>query len=263
MELDHHFTVPASIDATWAAFNDLEGVAGCFPGASLTSVDGEEFSGTCKIKLGPISLLYKGTGTFRERDEAAHRAVVEARGKDRRGNGTASATLTMSLAQAGAESTDVDVHTELTVTGKPAQFGRGVMQEVSDKLLASFVDCLAGRLSGGEGAAAAAAATAATPEPAPQPQSATTAAATTAGPADTPQPVPATQSATPQEPPAPAAAAVRSTRSPEPAAGELDLGSAVLPVLARHYGPYLLSALGGAVAALLLRRLSAGARTGG
>ncbi|HET8599704.1 MAG TPA: SRPBCC family protein [Segeticoccus sp.] len=252
MELDHHFTVPASIDATWTAFNDLEGVAGCFPGASLTSVEGDEFTGTVKIKLGPISLQYKGSGTFRERDEAAHRAVVEARGKDRRGNGTASATLTMTLSESGPESTEVDVHTDLAVTGKPAQFGRGVMQEVSDKLLASFADCLAGRL--GEQPATAGAATGDVPEAAtaaatPAPTASDTAA--TAPPTDQPSapapaaPAPAPPVTTPSSP----------ARTPSPGTDELDLGGTVLPVLARHYGPHLLSALGGAVVALLLRRV--------
>ena len=141
MELEHQFTVPASVEVTWAAFNDPGRVAPCFPGATLTSVDGDEVTGSAKIKLGPIALQYNGTGRYVERDESAHRAVIEAKGKDKRGNGTANATVTAQLSADG-DSTSVHVTTDLAVTGKPAQFGRGVMQDVSDKLLGQFVTCL-------------------------------------------------------------------------------------------------------------------------
>jgi carbon monoxide dehydrogenase subunit G len=141
MELEHHFAVPASVEETWAAFNDPERVAPCFPGATLISVNGDEFTGSVKIKLGPIALQYNGVGTYVQRDESAHRAVIVAKGKDKRGNGTANATVTAQLA-AGGERTAVHVTTDLVVTGKPAQFGRGVMQDVSDNLLQQFVACL-------------------------------------------------------------------------------------------------------------------------
>ena len=141
MDLKHSFSVPASIDETWAAFQDIESVAECFPGAQVTSVEGDSFEGTCKVKLGPIALVYKGSGHFVEKDEATHRMVIEAKGKDKRGNGTAGATVTATLVDSG-ESTEVEVVTDLAITGKPAQFGRGVMQDVSDKLLGLFVDCL-------------------------------------------------------------------------------------------------------------------------
>lgn len=91
MKLEHKFVVPAPVEQTWAAFNDLERVVPCFPGATLTAYEGDDFTGSCKVKLGPVSLQYSGTGTFVERDEAGHHAVIEAKGKDRRGNGTASA----------------------------------------------------------------------------------------------------------------------------------------------------------------------------
>src|SRR4028118_2164338 len=91
MELNHRFRVKAPIDVTWAAFNDLERVAPCFPGATLTSVDGDDFSGSCKVKLGPIALQYTGSGLFVERDMTSYRAVIEAKGRDKRGNGTAGA----------------------------------------------------------------------------------------------------------------------------------------------------------------------------
>jgi carbon monoxide dehydrogenase subunit G len=152
MELEHQFTVPASVEVTWAAFNDPGRVAPCFPGATLISVDGDDFTGSAKIKLGPIALQYNGTGRYVERDESAHRAVIEAKGKDKRGNGTANATVTAQLSAAG-DATSVHVTTDLAVTGKPAQFGRGVMQDVSDKLLGQFVTCLQATL--GEAATAA------------------------------------------------------------------------------------------------------------
>ncbi len=146
MELTHDFTVPASIDDAWATFMDLERVGSCFPGATVTSVDESGFAGTVKVKLGPIALQYAGTGQFLERDDAGHRAVIEAKGKDKRGNGTAGATVTVQLAPSG-EGTRIDVTTDLSVTGKPAQFGRGVMQDVSDKLLQQFVACIEGQFA--------------------------------------------------------------------------------------------------------------------
>ncbi|MGA8044872.1 MAG: SRPBCC family protein, partial [Dermatophilaceae bacterium] len=148
MELTHDFTVPTDIETAWATFLDLERVGSCFPGATVTDADDESFSGTVKVKLGPIALQYAGSGQFLERDDAAHRAVLEAKGKDKRGNGTAGATVTMQLAPS-AEGTRIDVTTELQVTGKPAQFGRGVMQDVSDKLLQQFIACIEGQFAEG------------------------------------------------------------------------------------------------------------------
>jgi len=153
VELTHQFEVPASVEETWATFNDLAGIAPCFPGATLNSVDGDEFTGSVKVKLGPISMLYTGSGQFVEREESAHRAVIEAKGKDKRGNGTANASVvaTMTPAESG---TSVEVSTDLTITGKPAQFGRGVIQDVSDKLLDQFVECVANKLAPEQQAAA-------------------------------------------------------------------------------------------------------------
>lgn len=148
MDLRHTFSVPASIDETWAAFQDIESVAECFPGAQVTSVEGDSFEGTCKVKLGPIALVYKGSGRFVDKDEATHRMLIEAKGKDKRGNGTAGATVTAQLVDVGG-STEVEVVTDLAITGKPAQFGRGVMQDVSDKLLGLFVDCLQDKVGSG------------------------------------------------------------------------------------------------------------------
>ncbi|OYO21655.1 carbon monoxide dehydrogenase [Enemella dayhoffiae] len=147
MELKHNFSVPTGIAETWQHFGDPQGLAECFPGAQVTGVDGDSFTGTAKIKLGPIALVYTGTGEYAERDESAHRLVVNAKGKDKRGNGTAGATVTVQLSEAGADRTDVDVTTDLNVTGKPAQFGRGMIQDVSDKLLGQFVQCLEQKLT--------------------------------------------------------------------------------------------------------------------
>jgi carbon monoxide dehydrogenase subunit G len=146
VQLTHSFSVPVAPAETWAAFSDIESVAECFPGAAVTSVEGDSFEGTCKVKLGPIALVYGGSGRFVERDQAAGHFVVEAKGKDKRGNGTAGATVSVTLAAEGS-GTKVDVVTDLQITGKPAQFGRGVMQDVSDKLLQQFVECLQQKVS--------------------------------------------------------------------------------------------------------------------
>ncbi len=149
MELQHTFTVPIGIDEAWDAFNDIERIAPCLPGAEITSVDGDEFTGLAKVKLGPVSLQYTGTGRWLERDRDAYRAVIEANGKDRRGNGTAGATIRAHLERAG-DGTKVVVDTDLRITGRPAQFGRGVIQDVGTKLLDEFAACLATRLGGQE-----------------------------------------------------------------------------------------------------------------
>jgi len=216
MELQHRFTVPAGVEQTWATFNDIEGVAGCFPGAVVTEADAESFKGTVKVKLGPIALVYNGTGTFVEKDEATHRLVIDAKGKDKRGNGTAGAMVTATMTEAAGGATDVEVRTDLNITGKAAQFGRGgVIQDVSDKLLGQFVTCLEQRLTSEPPAT-----TESPPEggsaPAPPPEAATTTAAAAAPAASTPPPRHAAETPPQQD-------------------DALDLGAAVLPVLARAY----------------------------
>jgi uncharacterized protein len=243
MELTHRFTVPVPIDEAWAHFNDIGSVAECFPGASVTSAEGDSFAGSVKVKLGPIALVYNGTGTFTEKDEAAHRMVVDAKGKDKRGNGTAGAAVVMTMTEAGT-STDVEVVTDLAITGKPAQFGRGVMQDVSDKLLGQFVACLEQRF---DSPAAAAPETVAEPvPPAAEPEPTLTdeaapasveapppaPAAAVAPVADTPPPAPAA--------PAPAAAAAGKRKKDDDA---LDLGATVLPILVKSYWKPALAAL--------------------
>lgn len=153
MDLTHRFSVAAPVDKAWKAFNDLEGLAACFPGATITSVDGDEFTGSVKIKMGPVSLMYNGSGRYVERNDADRRVVIEAQGEDKRGNGTAAATVTASFAASG-EQTDVEVLTDLAITGKPAQFGRGVISDASDKLLDQFASCITERFTDGLGTAA-------------------------------------------------------------------------------------------------------------
>jgi uncharacterized protein len=251
MELTHDFTVPASVDDAWATFMDLERVGSCFPGAVVTSVDESGFAGTVKVKLGPIALQYAGTGEFLERDDAAHRAVIEAKGKDKRGNGTAGATVTVQLAPSG-EGTRIDVTTDLSITGKPAQFGRGVMQDVSDKLLQQFVACIERQFAEPE---AETAPDDGGPTPAPAAGAATAAGSTAstgsaAGTAGSSASAGLTASATS------APAAARPLRpAPAPAADDsIDLGATVLPVLVKSYAPYAVAALAGLVLGWLIGR---------
>ncbi len=208
MDLAHRFSVPIPVGEAWAHFNDIATVAECFPGATVSSAEGDTFSGSVKVRLGPIALLYNGSGTFVEKDDDGHRFVVEAKGKDKRGNGTAGATVTLSMTEA-AGATDVEVLTDLSVTGKPAQFGRGVMQDVSDKLLGQFVACLEQRFASDAPVESAT-------EPAAEPVAAPPSEPLAAAPAPAPPPEPG-------PPP---------TR---PSDDAIDLGSTVLPVLARTY----------------------------
>jgi carbon monoxide dehydrogenase subunit G len=144
MRLEHTFTVPVPPDRAWTALLDVERVAPCMPGATLTSFDGERFAGTVKVKVGPVSLTYQGTGRFAERDESARRVVLEASGQDRT-SGTASATVTATLHPEGAD-TRVDVVSDLQITGRAAQYARGMLGDVSGRLLDQFAACLAERL---------------------------------------------------------------------------------------------------------------------
>ena len=154
MQLENSFTVPVPVDEAWRVLLDIERIAPCMPGAALDSVSGDDFTGRVKVKLGPINLTYQGKASFVEKDEAAHKAVIDARGKDQRGNGTAAATITANLAAEGAI-TRVHVVTDLNITGRPAQFGRGVMTDVGNKLLGQFADKLAAQLGEGDAQGAA------------------------------------------------------------------------------------------------------------
>ncbi|MFC8226103.1 SRPBCC family protein [Streptomyces sp. NPDC057287] len=140
MQLDHTFSVPAGPDDAWKLFHDLGRVAPCMPGAVLDTLDGDVFTGRVKVKIGAVQMSYRGEGTV-TRDEAARSMRLALSGSETRGAGTASATVTATLSP-GADGTRVHVHTDLDITGRPAQFGRGIMTEVGDRLVRQF----AGRL---------------------------------------------------------------------------------------------------------------------
>lgn len=246
MELENSFIVPAGIDEAWAAFNDLSRIVPCFPGATLQEYEGDSFTGTVKVKLGPISLTYKGKGNIVSRDEKAHTMVIEASGRDARGNGTASATVTGTLTADGADKTSVKMVTDMTVTGRPAQFGRGVMADVSDKIIGQFSDCLANKL-GDSGATAEGAASSAA--------AASTAKAEGSGSAGKAEAATATVTAPSAEAITQNGASPRLATAPEPTRSEVDaidlLDTAGAPVLKR-LAPVLLGLL---VLFLLIRRI--------
>ncbi|HET6210258.1 MAG TPA: SRPBCC domain-containing protein [Jatrophihabitans sp.] len=233
MQLEHTFTVPADVEQAWQVLLDIERIAPCMPGAALDSVDGDHFTGTVKVRLGPIGLTYKGKASFVEKDATAHRVVINAQGKDARGNGTATATVTATLSEQGSE-TRVVVHTDLNITGKPAQFGRGVMVDVGNKLIGQFADCLAGKLSGD-----------AEPEPATEPAAVS-------------EPETVTEPAVPAEPaavtePAPSEPAPRQPAHAAPAAEvqPIDLLGSAGPAIAKRLVPVAVVVL---ILLLILRR---------
>lgn len=158
MDLENSFEVEAGRDVAWRVLNDVERIAPCLPGAQLEEIDGDEFKGSVKVKVGPVTAQYKGKAVFVERDEANGKVVLKADGRDSRGAGNANALITATLHELDGDRTRVDVNTELAVTGKVAQFGRGVMADVSAKLMGQFADNLkevvAESASGGANAAA-------------------------------------------------------------------------------------------------------------
>lgn len=150
MELTNEFTVDVPIDEAWAVLTDVSRIAPCMPGAKLQEVDGDEYRGSVKVKVGPVTAEYKGKATFLEQDAAAHRAVLRAEGRETRGQGNANATITATLEPAGS-ATRVLVVTDLAITGRVAQFGRGVLADVSNKLLGQFVESLESTVLAGAG----------------------------------------------------------------------------------------------------------------
>jgi carbon monoxide dehydrogenase subunit G len=245
VQLEHTFTVPADVEQAWQVLLDIERVAPCLPGAALDSVDGDDFTGTVKVRVGPIGLTYRGKASFVEKDAAAHRAVIRAQGKDARGNGTANATVTATLREQDGQ-TEVVVHTDLNITGKPAQFGRGVMVDVGNKLIGQFADCLAGKLAGGS-----------EPDGSPPPvesasvESAVVAAASVERPAHSPSPAHAAPAASTEQPAH--GASPPHTGSPAHAAEvePIDLLGSAGPALAKRLVPLAVVAL---VLYVLLRR---------
>ena len=166
MQLENTFTIDAPIEKAWEALNTPQTIAPCFPGATLTEYEADTFTGTVKVKLGPISLTYKGKGVYKERDDAAHRVVIDASGRDSRGNGTAEATVVGTMTADGPDKTAVTMVTDMKITGRPAQFGRGVISDVADKIIGQFASCVASKLQGEEAAGASSSSEGSAPVPA-------------------------------------------------------------------------------------------------
>ena len=139
MDLNHQFTVAVPVEDAWRILTDVERIAPCLPGAQLLEIEGETYRGVVKVKVGPIQAQFKGQAIFIERNDIAHKVVLKGEGRDTTGKGNAAAVITAEMTAVDATSTSVTVNTDLSVTGKVAQFGRGAMADISDKLLAQFV----------------------------------------------------------------------------------------------------------------------------
>lgn len=139
MDLNHQFTVAVPVEDAWRILTDVERIAPCLPGAQLLEIEGETYRGVVKVKVGPIQAQFKGQASFIERDDVAHKVVLKGEGRDTTGKGNAAAVITAEMISVDANNTSVTVNTDLSVTGKVAQFGRGAMADISDKLLAAFV----------------------------------------------------------------------------------------------------------------------------
>jgi carbon monoxide dehydrogenase subunit G len=238
MELKNEFRVAVPVDEAFGVLTNVERIAPCMPGAQLQEIEGDEYRGIVKVKVGPITAQYKGAARFVELDKDAHRAVLRAEGRDTRGQGNANATITAEL-QPDGDGTNVSVVTDLTVTGRVAQFGRGVMADVSTKLLGQFVDCLEQEVLAGEAGRSDAEATAETAEASETAQTAEAAETAEASP-DT---SPGTATATAAEP------AVRRIESPD--AEPVDLLDAAGAPVAKRAVPVVV----GVVALLWLVRV--------
>ena len=232
MELHHEFTVPVPAADAWRILTNLEQLAPCLPGAQLTEVEGEIYRGQVKVKVGPIVAQFKGQASFVTRDDTGYTASLKAEGRDTGGKGNASATITAKLEPTGATSAKCTVDTDLNITGKVAQFGRGALADVSDKLLLQFVDNLNALIASG--------ATADTP-------AATAATAAPAAPATAAQTAP-----TPAAPATPAAPTVRKIEHTDDVA-PLDLLDAAGGTIAKRLVPVLV-VIAVAVAAFVIFR---------
>ena len=247
MELTNDFTVPVPIDRAWEVLNDVELIAPCLPGAQLQEIEGDEHRGIVKVKVGPITAQYKGAAVFTERDRDAGRIVIKAEGRDTRGQGSASALITVTMVETDG-STHVDVNSDVTIKGKVAQFGRGMIADVSAKLLTQFVECLEGKLEAEPEVEPAAATPAETPgddaaeaAKAQAEVAAATTAASSAGDADAPATVgdPAAEAAKAQA--APEAPKVRKIDSPE--VEPLDLAGTAGDAVAKRIVPVVVVVL--------------------
>lgn len=236
MKLENEFVVPVPRDEAWDVLMDVERIAPCMPGATFDGYDGDSFKGRVKVKLGPITVTYGGVAKFVEKDKEAGRAVIDASGKEARGSGTANATIETVLVDNG-DTTLVKVITDLNITGKPAQFGRGVMVEVGTKILGQFADCLAGQLGSG------------TPEPAAVTTDATKGSSVAAAPAASDAGVDSETADNVVD--LSDAQRARTSAAARPSAEAIDLfGTAGAPVLKR-----LLPALGGLLGIVVLWKL--------
>ena len=235
MKIEDQFRVDVPVEEAWKVLLDVERIAPCMPGAQLQEIEGDEYRGIVKVKVGPITAQYKGAARIVEADEAARRIVLKGEGRDTRGQGNASATVTVTLAADG-QGTTVDVDTDLNITGKVAQFGRGVMADVSAKLLAQFVASLeADVLRGGPETGPTAPEPAAAPAPGPTDEAASGSTGGTTAPTE------------------PATGGIRRIDAPEVA--PVDLMDAAGGAVAKRLVP-VLAGVGGLVVLLwLLRRL--------
>jgi carbon monoxide dehydrogenase subunit G len=186
MELKNDIEVNAPIEEVWTAFNDPERIAPCLPGAQLQEIEGEEMRGVVKVKVGPISAQYKGSAVFQERDKDNWKVVIKGDGRDTRGAGNASALITAHLAELSETTTSVSVVTDLTITGKVAQFGRGAIADVSTKLMGQFASNLQELLDDDD--AADSATEVAEPEPVAAPTPTTGTSSSTVRKIDSPEP---------------------------------------------------------------------------
>jgi|SRR6185437_2962954 len=235
MEMDHSFTVPVPPDRAWDVLLDVEKIAPCMPGATVDEFDGEVVTGRIKVKVGPVSLTYRGTAKFTERDPDARVIVLEASGKETRGAGTASATVRATLEpESGGEGTTASMHTTMNVTGRPAQFGRGVMIEVGSKLVEQFAQNLR-QLIAEDGAAGGNAAATAEAD-----ASAGQAAAEATG---TPQDGPGSTQPSPVVPAA-ATTATPTAQPPAASADSINLVKLVGPSLLKRVIPVAVAAAG-------------------
>ena len=228
MKLENEFTVAAPVDRAWEVLLDLERVAPCLPGAAIDGREGDAHTGTMTVKIGPITARYTGTVKIEESDEQAHRAVMRAQARDARGQGTAAATITSTM-EAVDDGTRVRVETDIRITGPAAQFGRGVMQDVSAKMMGRFADCLEGLMGEAEAPAAAA--------PAPAEDTPAEAAPTAGAPAREPK----AAEAAPSSPPA------------RPTEDVLDLGEVSREAVLKRVAP-VAAAAAALLLLLLLRR---------
>jgi uncharacterized protein len=149
MDLENSFVVPADVVTAWRTLLDVEAVASCMPGVSVSCVDGSDFAGAVKVKLGPVTLTYQGEGRFVSADPETHSAVVEAAGRESRGSDAASATVSLRLVAEESQRTRVDVRATVAVTGKAAQFGQGVLADAAKRLIDQFAGNLGHVLTAG------------------------------------------------------------------------------------------------------------------